>query len=226
MGYKAFLAMPYQRELKWVRNAIAAACRKLAIDLISVDEQIAAGDIIVGIREHIRASDFGYVVLTGLNPNVMFELGLLHEAGKATIILSDAETKVPFDLRSLMKLQYDAQAKDEERLTEQVAAATGQFLLFFDHAERTAIASGAEPSAKQIATQIGAPLQISSFDFEEIKNRAAQNIGRTGCKTTNIKVIDEGTFHGWRLKARCSGGSTLIVMVDLNGEAHEIDFQE
>lgn len=220
------MAMPYRPELVWVRNAIAAACRKLAIDLISVDEQIAAGDIIFGIHEQLRASDFGYVVLTGLNPNVMYELGLLHEAAKPTIILSDAETEVPFDVRSLMKLQYNAQAKDEERLTDQIAAATGQLLRFFDHAERTAIVAGAGPSAIQIATQVGAPFQMASFDFEEIKNRAAKQVGRAGCKTTNIIVVDEGRFHGWRVKARCSGGSILIVTVDLNGEAHEIDVQE
>src|SRR5262245_60017713 len=66
MRDKAFLAMPYRPELKWVRNAIAAACRKLKIDLISVDEQVAAGDIIAGIHQHVRASSFGYVVLSGL----------------------------------------------------------------------------------------------------------------------------------------------------------------
>lgn len=225
MGDKAFLAMPYRPELKWVRNAIAAACRKLQIDLISVDEQVVAGDIIAGIHQHVRASDFGYVVLSGLNPNVMYELGLLHQAGKPTIILSDAETAIPFDVRSLMILKYDPRAKDEARLGEQVAAATGQLLLYFDHAERTAIATGAGKTAVAV-TLIGASLKTATFDFEEIKNRAAKAMGRTGCKTSNIIVLDEGTFRGWRLKAKCSGGSTLIVTIDLNGEAHEIDVQE
>jgi hypothetical protein len=226
MGDKAFLAMPYRAELNWVRNAIATACRRLAVELVSVDEQVATGDVVAGIHQHVRASDFGYVVLSGLNPNVMYELGLLHQAAKPTIILSDPETTIPFDLRSLMLLQYDAQTKDEARLTDQVASVTGQLLRFFDHAERNALASGAGPSATQIAEQIGAPFQMADFDFEEIKNRAARAIGRTGCTTSNIIVVDEGTFRGWRLKARCSGGSTLMVKVDLNGEASEIDVQE
>src|SRR2546430_498130 len=139
--------MPYRGELRWVRNAIAAACRRIGIELISVDEQVAAGDIIAGIHQHVRSSDFGYVVLTGLNPNVMYELGLLHQAAKPTIILSDAETVLPFDVRSLMRLEYDAHNRDEARLTDQVASVTSQFLLFFDHAERTAIASGTGRSA-------------------------------------------------------------------------------
>jgi hypothetical protein len=186
MEDKAFLAMPYRPELKWVRNAIAEACRRLSVKLISVDEQVATGDIIAGIYQHVRTSDFGYVVLSGLNPNVMYELGLLHQAGKPTIILSDAETALPFDVRSLMVLKYDGLAKDEARLTDQVAASTGQLRLFFDHAERTAIAKGKGRSATERATQIGASIQIASFDFEEIKNGAAKAMGRADCKTSNI----------------------------------------
>lgn len=227
MGDKAFLAMPYRPELTWVRNAIAAACRRLRIELISVDEQVAAGDVIAGIHQYIRSSDFGYVVLTGLNPNVMYEMGLLHQAAKPTIILSDAETVIPFDVRSLMRLEYDAQSQDESRLTDQVASVTGQLLLFFDHAERTAIASGIGRSATLTAQQIGASaLRIEEFEFEDIKNRAAKAVGRTGCNTSNIIVVDEGSFRGWRLKAKCAGGATLIVKIDLNGEASEIDVQE
>ena len=67
---------------------------------------------------------------------------------------------------------------------------------------------------------------MADFDFEEIKNRAARAVGRKGCATNNILVVDEGDFRGWRVKARCAGGSTLIVKVDLNGEAAEIDVQE
>ncbi|MBR1278992.1 hypothetical protein [Bradyrhizobium sp. AUGA SZCCT0283] len=224
---KAFLATPYQEELRWVRNAIASACRRLNIELISVDEQVAAGDVIAGIHQYVRSSDFGYVVITGLNANVMYELGLLHQAGKPTIILSDADTAVPFDLRSAMRLEYDAQTKDEARLTDQVAAVTGQLLRFFDQAERTAIVSGVGRSPTLTAQDIGASVfRVAEFEFEDIKNRAARAMGRTGCATSNIMLLDEGSFRGWRLKAKCAGGSTLIVKVDLNGEAFEIDVQE
>src|SRR5262245_64866568 len=117
---KAFLAMPYRPGLKWVRTAIATACRRLNIELVSVDEQVPAGDIISAIHNHVRTSDLGYVVLTGLNPNVIYEMGLLHQAAKPTIILVDSNTKLPFDVRSLMVLTYEGKGKDEARLIEQV----------------------------------------------------------------------------------------------------------
>ena len=226
MQTKAFLAIPYRSELKWVRDAIAAACRRLDIDLVSVDEQIVAGDIVGGIHQHIRSSDFGYAVLTGVNPNVMYELGLLHQAAKPTIILSDAATAIPFDVSSLMRLVYEAKSQDEKQLANQVAAATGQLLLFFDHAVRGAIASGGARAPATLTENIGAPLRVAEFDFEDIRNRAAKAVGRTGCATSNIMVLDESGFRGWRLKARCAGGSTLIVKIDLNGEASEIDVME
>ena len=224
---KAFLAMPYRPGLKWVRTAIAAACRRLNIELVSVDEQVAAGDIISAIHNHVRTCDLGYVVLTGLNPNVIYEMGLLHQAAKPTIILADSDTQLPFDVRSLMVLSYEGKGKDEARLIDQVAAATGQLLRFFDHAERTAIAGGAQPSAIQVAREIGvSTLRMADFDFVEIRNRAAKAVGRESCTTKNITAVDEAGFRGWLLKARCPGGVTLIVKVDLNGEAAEIDVQE
>ena len=67
---------------------------------------------------------------------------------------------------------------------------------------------------------------MADFDFEAIKTRAAKAVGRKGCSTNNIAVVDEGDFKGWRLKARCAGGAALIVRVDLNREASEIDVQE
>jgi hypothetical protein len=228
-GDKAFLAIPYKSELQWVRNAIAAAARRLGIELVSVDEQVAAGDIVAAIHHYVRTSLFGYVVVTGLNPNVMYELGLLHQAAKPTIILADAGTiqRLPFDIQSLFVLTYDAEGRDENRLADQVAAATGQLFRFFDHAERTAVISGEGPSPTEVAGNVGAVgFSMAAFDFEAIKNQAAKAAGYKGCATRNIIVVDEDDFRGWRLKARCSGGSRLIVKIDLNGVPIEIDVEE
>lgn len=69
-------------------------------------------------------------------------------------------------------------------------------------------------------------LRMAEFDFEDIKNRAAKTVGRMGCATSNVIVVDEAGFRGWRLKARCSGGTTLMVKIDLNGEVSEVDVLE
>ena len=79
---RAFLAIPYRNEFTWIQNSIAAACRQLNVDLIRVDEKIIPGtSIVTAIHHFIQESDFAFVVLTGVNSNVVYELGLLHAGG-------------------------------------------------------------------------------------------------------------------------------------------------
>ena len=71
--YIAFLAMPFRPELRWVREAIRQATIELAIQLRAVDENLAPGEeIVAGIRQQIRECALAYVVLSDLNPNVMW----------------------------------------------------------------------------------------------------------------------------------------------------------
>ena len=202
-GTKAFLASPYRKEFRWIRNAIAAACRQLNIDLRVADEKAIPGtDILTAMIYEIATSDLGYAVVTDLNPNVMYELGLLHQASKPTIILADDPTtkRLPFDIRTSMVLSYDANAKDEIQLRDAVAAATSRVILLFDHATRSAIAMG----NAQVVTQPISPniqLAVADYDFEAIKEKAAKAVGRKSCATTNISVHDKDGFRGWKLRA-------------------------
>ena len=65
--------------------------------------------IIRDIWEYINSSKILLADITGLNPNVMYELGLAHAIAKPVIIISDSIEKVPFDLRHLRILIYDVQ---------------------------------------------------------------------------------------------------------------------
>jgi len=66
---------------------------------------------------------------------------------------------------------------------------------------------------------------IGSSRELKIKNDGARAVGRKGCSTNNISPHDDGDFKGWRLKARCSGGDTIYVFVDLNGDIASVDVQ-
>lgn len=224
--YLAFLAMPFRPELRWVREAIRRATMELSIQLRAVDETLAPGEEIVsGIRQEIRACSLAYVVLTDLNPNVMYELGLLHEASKPTILLADKDSvgSLPFDIRTRMVVTFERREESADDLTKAVITATGRLLALF------------EPAARQqfISAPIGAPpqmfqrvqLSISQFDREKIKNDGARAVGRKGCATNNISPHDDGEFKGWRLKARCMSGDTIYIYVDLNGDIASVDVQ-
>lgn len=56
--------------------------------------------------------------VTGLNSNVLYELGLAHALGKRTIMITRALEELPFDLRSYKANQYSTQFNEAERLKE------------------------------------------------------------------------------------------------------------
>jgi len=224
--YRAFLAMPFREDLRWVREAIRRATIELGIDLRAVDETLAVGDEIVsGIRQEIRDCALAYVVLTDLNPNVMYELGLLHEASKPTILLADKDglAKLPFDIRTRMVVTFERRADASDDLKMAVVTATGRLLALFEPANRQEVLTAVAVPTKQSFHTV--QVSVSQYDWEKIKNDGARAVGRKGCSTNNISPHDDGEFKGWRLKARCSGGDTIYVYVDINGDIASVDVQ-
>ena len=224
--HSAFLAMPYRSELRWIRESIRQATRELSLSLRAVDEMLAPGDeIVASIRQEIRACSFAYVVLSDLNPNVMYELGLLHEASKPTVLLADSATlaNLPFDIKTRMVITFENREDAASELTQAVIAATGRLLALFDPIARqqaVAIQRTATPAAVH-----GVQLSVAHYDWEKIKNDGARAVARKGCATNNISAHDDGDFKGWRLKARCNGGDTIYIYVDLNGDIASVDVQ-
>jgi hypothetical protein len=43
--------------------------------------------------------------ISGLNANVMYEIGLAHGLGSRTFLIRDQSTEIPFDIRDSMVLQ-------------------------------------------------------------------------------------------------------------------------
>src|SRR5260221_12744359 len=115
MGHRLFFASPYSEDVRWVRNAVAAACRELKVEFRSVDEMVVpGGNAVDATHSEITFASLAIAVASGLNANVMYELGLLHCQSKATIILADERTLagLPFNLRNLTVVRYDSDAKD------------------------------------------------------------------------------------------------------------------
>lgn len=71
------------------------------------DSLFRPSPIIRDIWEYINHSKILIADITGLNSNVMYELGLAHAITKPVIIISDSIDNVPFDLRYLRILIYE-----------------------------------------------------------------------------------------------------------------------
>lgn len=96
--------------------------------------------IIRDIWEYINYSKILIADITGLNPNVMYELGLAHAITKPVIIISDLIENVPFDLRYLRILIYntkkpnwatDLKTKIKNSISEIVESPTDSILSAF-----------------------------------------------------------------------------------------------
>jgi hypothetical protein len=125
-GLRSFFASPFSQDFNWIRNAVARACREHDIEFRAVDETVTPGqDIASSIRQEIEEADIGIAVVSSYNPNVMYELGRLHQASKPTIILNEsgAVKQMPFDIQGFARIEYDAGAKAESSLVAAVGSA-------------------------------------------------------------------------------------------------------
>lgn len=66
----------------------------------------STGSINKEVINLIKDSNLAIANLTGLNPNVMYELGVRHTFGKETIIICNENTTLPFDLKDERTIFY------------------------------------------------------------------------------------------------------------------------
>jgi hypothetical protein len=102
-----FVLMPFGDKFDVVyRRLIVPSVTEVGLTAVRADELAAPGSIMEQIRVAIQQARLCVVVLTENNPNVMFELGLAQAAGKATVLLCEDITQVPFDLRAHRVITY------------------------------------------------------------------------------------------------------------------------
>lgn len=90
----------------------------------------SAGNILESIVHDIHKSSIIVAILTGLNPNVMYELGIAHGLRKKTILLTEEITELPFDLKGYNCLKYEygsgekhkAFGRDIKKLIEKISS--------------------------------------------------------------------------------------------------------
>jgi len=75
-------------------------------DVIVAHEMFDIGSINRQVLEQIYTSDLVIANLTNLNPNVMYELAFRHSVGKPAIVIAEAGTVLPFDVKDERAFEY------------------------------------------------------------------------------------------------------------------------
>src|SRR5262245_42169646 len=81
------------------------------------DEPIIQGHIVRDIMQYLYQADLVIADLTGLNPNVFYELAIAHALRKPHFLITqDDPNNLPFDLKSYRVLQYSYHHKQVDEL--------------------------------------------------------------------------------------------------------------
>lgn len=94
---------PQGSEIRRATDGLLDSVIRPALDgqdflIVAAHEIDVLGSITLQVMEHIIYDDLVIANLTGLNPNVMYELGVRHAAAKPVIILAEQGTNLPFDV--------------------------------------------------------------------------------------------------------------------------------
>jgi hypothetical protein len=93
-------------------------------DIKRADEDALPGQISPQVIRDIDQADLVVCDLTGLNPNVMYELCFAHTRRKRVIQIADAGTKLPFDLAQFRTIFFNGlDPKDHQRARADVRRA-------------------------------------------------------------------------------------------------------
>lgn len=116
---RAFVLMPFEPEFdKIFSDLIKLALEKVGYDVKRADSIDNQQNILKDVVRGIAGADLVVVDLTGLNPNVLYELGIAHTMQKPTVLLTQSREDVPFDLKSYRVIQYSARFHEAPQLSQ------------------------------------------------------------------------------------------------------------
>ncbi len=87
------------------------------------DKEPGPGEIVAHIVENLVLSELAIADLSGRNPNVFYELGVRHAVSHNTILISESEEDVPFDLRGQRLILYKRDFEGGARLRNEITKA-------------------------------------------------------------------------------------------------------
>jgi hypothetical protein len=101
--------MPFKEELNPVLDAIREAVDRASEGLrcVRLDDLRHAGRITDDLARAIESAKVCIADLSGMNPNVMWEIGFAMSREKPMILLAQETDNLPFDIRDFRIIRYD-----------------------------------------------------------------------------------------------------------------------
>ena len=105
--HDVFVIMPFREKLQAVyTDAIKPAIEDSKLSVRRGDDFFSDDRIMDEVWSAINSSKLCIADLTGNNPNVFYELGIAHTLGKPSILISQDEGEIAFDIRDRRVIIY------------------------------------------------------------------------------------------------------------------------
>lgn len=120
-----FVLTPFHESKRATFNTIVDVCRAVGLRCLRGDEEYIRGDILQHIVKLIVKARIIVANIDGRNPNVFYELGIVHAIDKPTIIISRSIPNTTFDVKSKHMIVY----KDKKTLVNELKTALAKALV-------------------------------------------------------------------------------------------------
>lgn len=110
---RVFVAMPFgARHTEALWRVIRGLCDIHGLNVVRGDSAVRPNPIVADILEELERAEIIVADLTGLNPNVLYEVGIAHARCDSVILLSQKEQSLPFDLANIRCISYDLSTRE------------------------------------------------------------------------------------------------------------------
>lgn len=104
---QVFINSPYDEHHNAIYEKLKKEAEHSVFVIIRADDRFHGNFLKEEIYHQIEESEFVIAFISGLNSNVMYELGLAHGMGKKVIIVKDEKTSLVSDLKGIQYLSYN-----------------------------------------------------------------------------------------------------------------------
>jgi hypothetical protein len=180
--------------------------------------------------------------LTGLNPNVFYELGIAHALRKPTVVITQSVDDMPFDLRSYRVVAYSLRFDEAPKLSEKLIAigrklASGEALCEnpitdFGTPQTADVAATPETVGpyRRASTERSAERGMLDFladGLTSLEQVANSSVALTACMQRMGSKTENRTSEIEAAK-RCGGSTAIVRMRDIaRAQAQDlVDFAE
>lgn len=200
-----FVIMPFNKQFDDAYElGIKPACNAAGTTCERVDEQTFLDNIVERIYHQIDRAELIVADMTGRNPNVFYEAGFAHGAGKRLILLTRAAEEIPFDLKQYPHLVYTSITKLKQELE-------GRVKWFIEHPDEGHFSRGRKYDfarmTKHIMNYFDNHPEFSKISFERVQ----ESINATYTDAALLALIDQSpeTFRRVKIKGGKPGIGTI-----------------